>query len=760
MIDNSNKKFPDQKGNSRQKNQDMDSPSSSKASKENKKDTKKQPGVKAVSGSETSKEQSTFFRKKENAGKEEKQSATTQDKSKKKRSFFSSLRRFVSLSNISIVNVVHIGFSILVLNICINTAITYSSLTDLQNAFNVVSEKATPLALNAKTLEADLLSAHNVLNQIITEKAQENIPELEQKLVQLKKEYQNNLELFKQAAQDDKVLLEIISGIETISNQYFDATRELPSLRVELLQRTATVAKQKASFSGLLRFFNDEESNYFNKIDDDFLKDSFRCMKAAQSTIEANTTQALDTEIPEKIQKAIDSNRDFIKEFNTNLNDLKRELKDLDNNLGTYINTFVYDTTNPKGLLSQHQILVDEIIKTQEVADNAKVLIEKVRTTIKQVQALSDSIIQTSNSIAATIFDKSNLIQMFAVVIAILIAVFIAFLVGRSIRIPLSRILSTISAMSDGDYTQNLEYNARNEFGKLTCQLNKLRIQFADVLRQMAEASNKVKQAAEINKVSSANTASGIQTQQKMTEAMVTSMDEMRASGAEVANAANRTHDIVLQAGDAVTNGRDVINRTIDSTKILADKIQSTGDIVNQVSTMSNNISTVIQVIRSVADQTNLLALNAAIEAARAGEHGRGFAVVADEVRSLANKTAESTNEIRKVIEGLQSSVSLAVSSMEECRSEMEISIKQTTDVNEAIQQIQSSLNTISEYSDHIVNAAAEQEQNTSEVALNIHTIASISETNVKEIDKVNHACIDLNNLANSQADAVQKFKF
>ena len=122
-----------------------------------------------------------------------------------------------------------------------------------------------------------------------------------------------------------------------MTDSYINEISKIPALRMELLKRTAEVNKQKASFAGLVRFFNSEENSFFSKIEDDFLLDSYRCMKAAQSTIEANTTTALDTEIPEKIKGYIDSNQNYMKEFNMNLNDLKHEIKDLENNLGTYI---------------------------------------------------------------------------------------------------------------------------------------------------------------------------------------------------------------------------------------------------------------------------------------------------------------------------------------------------------------------------------------------------------------------------------------
>ncbi len=666
----------------------------------------------------------------------------------------------ITFSDISIVNVVHFGFLVLLIIICCIAGITFSSLSSLSNAFGAVSDKATPLAMIAKSMETDLLLIHNDVNQILMEKDSGRIASQENDLKSKRDNFKTTLEEFRRIAKDEPQLQEVISSVSEMTDSYINEISKIPALRMELLKRTAEVNKQKASFAGLVRFFNSEENSFFSKIEDDFLLDSYRCMKAAQSTIEANTTTALDTEIPEKIKGYIDSNQNYMKEFNMNLNDLKHEIKDLENNLGTYISSFVFDTTNQNGLIYNHLKLAEEIRETEKAADQAKERITKIRDYIKTVQELSNNAIKQSNDTANQIFDRSRVTLLTAVIISIVVAFFVAFLVGRSIRVPLSRIIKAISEMSEGVYTGRLGYRANNEFGRLTKRIKGLKIQFANVLRQVADGSNKVKNAAEANTESATNTANGIQSQQKMTKDMVAAIDEMRASGSQMAESAQETRKIVLQAGDAVTTGSEVILKNIDSTRNLADRITSTEDIINQVSDMSQNISSVIQVIRGVADQTNLLALNAAIEAARAGEHGRGFAVVADEVRTLASKTATSTNEIRNVIEALQTSVGKAVASMHECRSQMDSSIRQTSDVNDAIQQIQSHLNIITEYSDKIVEAASQQSDSTDAVAQNVHEIAVISENNVEEIRKVKEACLGLNELAKSQTEWVNKFTF
>ncbi len=681
-------------------------------------------------------------------------------KGKKERSLKDRIYGIITFSDISIVNVVHMGFLLLLFIICGIAGITYSSLSSLSSAFNVVSDHATPMAMIAKSMESDLLLIHDDVNQILMERVPDRIAVHEKELSSFRESFQKSLEDFQEITRDEPKLQELIAGVQGMTDAYLSEISKIPALRGELLKRTAEVNKQKAAFGGLVRFFNNEETAFFAKIDDDFLLDSYRCMKAAQSTMESNTTTALDTDIPEKIQEYIKTNQSYLKEFNLNLNDLKAEIKDLENNLGTYISSFIYDTTNPNGLIYNHLKLAEETMELQRAADGAKENIIRIREHIHTVQKMANEAINQSNRTANSIFDRSRITLLVSVALSIVVALFVAFLVGRSIRVPLGRIISAISAMSDGVYVGRLGYRANNEFGLLTRRIKALRLQFADVLRQVSEGSNKVKNAAEANTDAATNTANGIQSQQRMTRDMVNAIEEMRASGAEMADSANETRKIVLQAGEAVTNGSDVINRNIESTRKLAEQIASTGERVNQVSAMSQNINSVIQVIRGVADQTNLLALNAAIEAARAGEHGRGFAVVADEVRSLASKTAAATNQIREVIEALQDSVGKSVDSMQECRNEMEKSISQTSDVHHAIQKIQTHLNVITEYSDKIVDAANNQASSTDAVAMNVKDIASISESNVEEINKVKEACLGLNELARSQTEWVSKFTF
>ncbi len=646
-------------------------------------------------------------------------------------------------------------------DICINTALTFSTLDDLQKAFGLVTEEATPLAMQAKTVESNILAAQNDLGEILLEQNADNVQALSDRYSRSQDEFKKNLTVLAKMTENDPTLTEVIKLISSTSEAYFEETSKIAQMKTEIIQNTIILNKNRSSFMGLVKNLNREELGILEKIGDDwYVRDMYNLMQGAQNAMESATNQALDSRVPEAIKKFQETNKYYASEFANQRKLLGQEVKSLENDIGTYLNGFEFDVMNPKGVLAQHLELVNRQLNLEETVSNSKKLIATVSGGIRSVQEMTSSAIETSASKASETFSNSHKTQFLAVLFAIAVAFFIAYMVGRSIRIPLALIIEAIGKMTKGNYTDDVEYDAKNEFGRLTRHVNNMRKQFAGVLSQMSEAAGKVKSAAQINQESADNTASGLTSQKQMTENMVATVEAMRESGINVQNAAVRTNEVVRGAGEAVAHGVEVIQETITSTQSVADKLHQTEMVVDKVTALSENITTVIDVISDIAGQTNLLALNAAIEAARAGEQGRGFAVVADEVRNLASKTADSTSKVREIIESLRVGIEQACSSMLMCREEMDISISHNSKVSEAINRIKEALEEIHGNSDEIVGMTEEQASSTEEVARSIQEIAAISDRNVSEIEKVTSACSDLNELAKSQAESVHHFKF
>jgi methyl-accepting chemotaxis protein len=266
--------------------------------------------------------------------------------------------------------------------------------------------------------------------------------------------------------------------------------------------------------------------------------------------------------------------------------------------------------------------------------------------------------------------------------------------------------------------------------------------------------------------VDEANKASEISTramnrveEQKMrTDNVAASIAEMELSAQEIARNGNSALDISSEAEKAAVEGRSQVNTTIDVTKSLAENIEGAVDITENLAKYSNEIGDILDVIRDISEQTNLLALNAAIEAARAGEHGRGFAVVADEVRGLADRSGKSVEEIRKMIENVQASVTASVSVMNSSHEQTQDCVAQTQKTEQAFDVIHEHLKQVQGMSQQIATATEEQIAVCKDVAENISNISEVAFDAEKEARQSSESSDILTLMANEQEALISKF--
>lgn len=334
-----------------------------------------------------------------------------------------------------------------------------------------------------------------------------------------------------------------------------------------------------------------------------------------------------------------------------------------------------------------------------------------------------------------------------------------AFTLGKAIRLPLKELLRVLTEVTQGDMTQRVGFKSQNEFGQIGGQINLLIQQMGDVLRQLSQASNQLNSAAHDNRHTTESVRADLEKQRQETASVAAAMTQMEASVREVAQAANQTLERVMDVEKASEMGRKVMAGNITTTHQLAGKLQQTGKVIGDVSAMSGQIGNILDVIRGIAEQTNLLALNAAIEAARAGEQGRGFAVVADEVRNLAGRTAQSTSEIQTMIENLQQGVARAVNVMQECSREMDSCVDQSSQANNAMEEVQGIVVLISDMSSQIASAAEQQQATSADIATNLNRISDISDLNYQGIERVAETSQQLDTLAEQQEGLVQRFR-
>jgi len=415
-----------------------------------------------------------------------------------------------------------------------------------------------------------------------------------------------------------------------------------------------------------------------------------------------------------------------------------------------------------QNLMAQYRTRFTDLVKANQEKglSSNEGLMGKMRATVHQTEALLTDLEEKQG---VTIEEKITTLGILAITVTTILILIIAATLGwlaRGILRPLRSLTHTMSlAASENDLSLRIPVNSRDEIGQTSRAFNTMLDKFQGIVQQVSGSTAQLSTAAEEMSAVTLQASQGIQEQQSQTDQLATAMNEMAATVQEVARHAIDAAGAASTANEESANGRQVVKNAVNTIDVLAEAIGRAADAIHHVEADSDRIGTVLDVIRGIAEQTNLLALNAAIEAARAGEQGRGFAVVADEVRTLAGRTQESTQEIQQMIESLQAGSKEAVQLMEQSREQTRTGVEQTARAGDALSAIADEVERINDMNTQIASAAEEQSAVAEEINSNVVSISQVADESARGAEQTTRTSEELASLASDLQQMVAKFK-
>jgi len=343
--------------------------------------------------------------------------------------------------------------------------------------------------------------------------------------------------------------------------------------------------------------------------------------------------------------------------------------------------------------------------------------------------------------------------------LALALGLLAAWAITWQIIIPLRQTLRAAERVASGDLTQNLQVNRRDELGQLQASMQRMTQGLRELIGGIGDGVTQIASAAEELSAVTEQTSAGVNNQKVETDQVATAMNQMTATVHEVARNAEQASEAALMADQQAREGDRVVGEAVAQIERLAGEVINSSEAMNQLKAESDKIGSVLDVIKSVAQQTNLLALNAAIEAARAGEAGRGFAVVADEVRSLAQRTQQSTEEIEELIAGLQSGTQRVASVMDNSRQLTDSSVELTRRAGSSLETITRTVSSIQAMNQQIATAAEEQTAVAEEINRSVMNVRDISDQTSAASEETASSSVELARLGTHLQGLVGRFK-